>query len=177
MNRFYKKFNLKKGSKTKNMKAKDPIWIFFYITEEPKRLQDVNGAKCFFFVSAESKRLKAAYGMYGLHSHVLQHKLVSQNMCFSHKIKCQVPYEFTLTNAVGDLYHYPLHNTYMILKSIFNLSNNTWCSFKVFHNKKLGENILLPSTGQYCHFWSIAQPGKIWVFPRFSWAVSNYWQS
>ena len=27
---FYKKFNLQKGSKIENMKAKDPIWIFLY---------------------------------------------------------------------------------------------------------------------------------------------------
>ena len=47
---FYKKFNLQKGSKTENMKAK---FFFFYITEDhgtKKMVQNV----VFFFVSAES---------------------------------------------------------------------------------------------------------------------------
>ena len=53
---FYKKFNLqKRGSKTENIKAKDHIWICFILLKimkmEPKRLQDVNGAKCLFFLS------------------------------------------------------------------------------------------------------------------------------
>ena len=52
---FYKKFNLqKRSSKTENIQAKDPIWIRFILLKimkmEPKRLQDVSGAKCFVFV-------------------------------------------------------------------------------------------------------------------------------
>ena len=39
-------------------------------------------------------------------------------LCFSHKIKCQVPYEFTFTNVLGVLYHYPLNYMYMTLKYI-----------------------------------------------------------
>ena len=45
----------RKGSKTENMKAKDPIWICFIYLKimkmEPKRLQDVNGASVVFFLS------------------------------------------------------------------------------------------------------------------------------
>ena len=49
---FYKKFNLQKSSKTENMKAKDPIWIF-YITEDhddgtKKNARCKYGAKCLF---------------------------------------------------------------------------------------------------------------------------------
>ena len=51
---FYKKFKLqKRGSKTENIQAKDPIWIRILLKimkMEPKRLQDVNGAKFFVFV-------------------------------------------------------------------------------------------------------------------------------
>ena len=45
---------------------------------EPKRLQDENGAKCFFvfFVSAEDETKSTPSKMLWLHSHVLQHKLV-----------------------------------------------------------------------------------------------------
>ena len=100
-------------------------------------------------------------------------------MCFSHKIKCQVPYEFTFTNALGVLYHYPLHYMYMTWKDIFNLSNNT-NSFKVFHNEiwgKISYNPVLPSTAISG---SIAQPGKTWFshlgFPGQSILCQPWWR-
>ena len=85
-------------------------------------------------------------------------------MCFSHKRKCQVPYEFTFTNALGVLYHYPLHYMYMTLKNIFNLSNNTY-SFKVFHNEIWGKISYYPVLPSTAISGSIAQPGKTRVFP------------
>ena len=89
-------------------------------------------------------------------------------MCFSHKIKRQVPYEFTFTNAVGVLYHYPLHYMYMTLKNIFNLSNNT-CRF---HNENWGKISYYPVLPSTAISGSISQPRKTWFshlgFPRRS---------
>ena len=93
-------------------------------------------------------------------------------MCFSHKIKCQVPYEFTFTNALGVLYHYPLHYMYMTLKDIFNLSNNTY-RVKVFHNEIWGKISYYPVLPSTAISGSIAQPRKTRVFPPgFSRAVN-----
>ena len=66
VNSFYKKFNLQKGSKTENMKAK---LDYFYITEDHED-RTKKTARCnvafffFFFVGAENERLKAHHLKY-----------------------------------------------------------------------------------------------------------------